>query len=155
MLSNCVRIFMISFLGLGLIMQHGCMSSQNSKSNYPSSSDFPDYTLIDARYNKNLAITVDKNSKFAVVVKDLAVTAYSNLDTPKYDKDYIFFAGSERCCAPAEPMMGAAGLLVYRFHTLNKSGKITVELISRHKGLDTKKEHYDSDIVTKINVRVK
>lgn len=153
---SIVRIYLTSFFLVLLLMQQGCISSRNGKSdNFPTQADFPGYQLIDARYDKNISLSVRQNKNIAVVVKDLVVTAYYNIDTPRYDKDFVFFAGTERCCAPKEPLMGASGLLVYRFHILNKTGKTNIDIIARHKGLEEKKEHYNSDIVTKVNLKVK
>jgi len=132
--------------------QHGCTSATTPKDNFPSQKDFPDYELIDARYTENLILNVKKNKKIAIVVKDLSTTAFSNLEKPFYDKNFVSFSGSKRCCLPTEPLMGASGLRVYRFHFLEKSGKTIIKIIARHKGLSPTAEHFDSDIVTKVDV---
>ncbi len=150
-----IKTIMTCFLGIFVLMQQSCVSQKNPNDNFPTENEFPEYRLIDARYQENLSISVNENSKFAIVVRDLAVTAFSNLGQPRYDSKDFFFAGAERCCAPKTPRFGESGLLVYRFHALNVSDKTTIELIARRKGLDMQKLQYDSDLVKTIHVKIK
>lgn len=134
-------------------MIESCTSASKPKDNFPSAAQYSGYELVDARHTTTFALNVKQHSKVAVVVRDLAVTAFTNLDNPVYDRKMVEFEGLDHCCAPDSRVMGGSGLVVYRFHFIQK-GETKIQLIARHKGLSTTADHYDSDIVTTINVNV-
>jgi hypothetical protein len=151
---STVKKGLFTFLvGLFAMMIQNCSTSKEQKDNFPRTADYPGYDLIDARHVQNISLDVQQGTKLAIVVRDLAVTAFSNLEKPVYDKKFVAFEGLDRCCVPTNGLIGASGLLVYKFQVLRPIKKTTsIKLISRHKGLDMNAAHYDSDLVTKIDL---
>lgn len=149
-IKNILFTFFVCFFGF--MTQH-CTASKEKKDNFPPASDYVGYNLVDARHVQNISLDVEKGTKLAIVVRDLAVTAFTNLETPAYDKALIRFEGVDRCCLPKNGLIGASGLLVYKFQVLEISKKPSIiKLVARHKGLNMMAEHYDSDLVTQIEL---
>lgn len=146
-----MHLFLTFLLGMSLMVQ-SCTSAKTTKDNFPAQIDYPNYELIDARHTTDMSLTAKQNSKLAIVVRNLAVTAYTNLETPVYDKKMVAFEGVDRCCVP-NGMMGSSGLMVYRFRILRK-GDTTIQLIARHKGFSERTPRFDNDIVTSIKLKI-
>lgn len=149
------NILCILLMGLFGFMMHSCTGQKGQKDNFPLASDYPGYDLVDARHVQNITLSAKQGGKFAIVVRDLAVTAFTNLETPVYNKSYVVFEGVERCCLPQNGLIGASSLLVYKFQALRPTTKPSnIKLIARHKGLDMTTAHYDSDLVTNIDLEI-
>lgn len=146
--------FLIVSVGFLVLMMQSCTSAKTHADNFPSQMDYPGYDLIDARHTDNLALNVKRTTKIAVVVRDLSVTAFTNLEFPRYDKKIVVFEGSDRCCVPNNGMVGATGLMVYRFHFIKTVEDTKIQLIARHKGLSMTADHFDSDLVTTLKLKI-
>lgn len=141
-------------IGLSMLMTQNCTGAKQKNDNFPPASSYVGYNLVDARHVQNLSLSVKQGAKLGIVVRDLSLTAFTNMETPTLNpKNLMNFEGVDRCCSPKSGLIGASGLLVYKFQVL-RPGTATIKLTARHKGLDISTEHYDSDLVTTINLTI-
>ena len=129
----------------------GCSSSGKNYT-LPEGDEYQGYKIIDGVDKNSLREEVSTGDKLAVVVRDIATTAYSYLP-PRFNNSMVDFEGLVRCCTSTSPVMGNSGLSVYRFKFIGK-GNTTIRLVARQKGLSPTANHFDTDNIVELNVKV-
>ena len=92
----------------------------------PSKEEFQGYKIIDGVDKDSISVNADQDEKIAVVIRDIATTAYNYLE-PRYMNSMVNYNGKGSCCLPTSIMMGNSGNVVYKFSFIGK-GKTTIKI---------------------------
>ena len=130
----------------------GCASSSKTYV-FPDKDDYQGYKIIDGVDKDTVFAKVETEDKIAVVLRDIATTSYSFIE-PRYNNSMVHFDGKSQCCGPDSPLMGASGLIVYKFSFIGK-GTTAINIIARQKGLSVTASSFETDHVVTVNAEVK
>ncbi|BBH51777.1 hypothetical protein [Fluviispira sanaruensis] len=134
----------------------GCISSSNNP-NMPPNDEIKRYKIngylvVDGVDKDTVAVSIDKDEKIALVVRDISTTAYSYLE-PSFNNAFVNYEGKTSCCTPKNGLIGASGSVVYKFAFIGK-GKTAIKIVARQKGLLTTANSFETDKEFILNVEV-